>query len=110
MPRLRDVGAAVRRGYRKRLKEEYGIAALYPRRGIKGSLITVVILLIGLGGIVVYNINDVNNTAGWEPTFGLYLAAGLVVVALTGVPLLWPSKSAEIVYMDKEGNIHRSGK
>jgi hypothetical protein len=108
MPRLKDVGAAVRRGYRRRLRDEYGMTALYPRRGLKGSLIWTAILLIGLGGIVLYNINDVNNTAGLEPAFGLYLAAILVVVALIGVPLVWPWGSPETVYMDQEGNIHRS--
>jgi hypothetical protein len=109
MPRLREVGAAARRGYRRRLKSEYGISSLHPRRGTRGCLAATGLLLIGLGALVVYQLGNLRDE-GYELKFGVYLAGILVVVALVGVVLAWPSRSAEIVYMDKEGNIHRSGK
>ncbi len=105
-PRSRDVGSAAKRSYRARLKGEYGIGALYRRRGMRGSLVAAALLLIGLGAGVLWQMGNLRDD-GYELRLGIYLAAILVVVALVGAVLMWPSGSAETVYMDKEGNIHR---
>ena len=107
VPRARDVGTAAKRGYRRRLRDEYGIPVLYLRRGIRGSLIAVSLLLIGLGAGVLWQMSNLRDD-GYDLKFGIYLAGILVVVALVGALLIWPARSAEIVLMDKEGNIQRS--
>jgi hypothetical protein len=106
-PRVRDVGSAGKRNYRARLQSEFGISALYRRRGLKGSLVSVGLLLIALGAGVLWQMGNLSDD-GYDLKIGIYLAAILVVVALIGVLLLWPWGSPETVYMDQEGNIHRS--
>jgi len=108
VPRARDVGAAAKRKYRRRLRDEYGLGSVYVRRGMRGSVITLVVLLIGIGGIVLYNIDKVSGDADLEPAFGIYLALILTAVAIIGSLLMWPFRSAEVVLMDGQGGIHRS--